>query len=151
MSEFIYGNQKELHGIHRGEVPAGIQSEAVLMEALFDALRFPDYFGSNWDALWECICDLSWLPPGDVVLRHKDLPLTEDRGSLLTYLTILQNAVQNWNSKGSNLIFASPEERDTSGEREALVNRRFFVVFPPGTKDTVETLLAKACESNGSS
>lgn len=32
------------------------------------ALRFPDYFGHNWDAVYDCLTDLSWLPAAGYVL-----------------------------------------------------------------------------------
>jgi hypothetical protein len=31
-------------------------------------LRFPDYFGRNWDAVYDCLTDLNWLPAGGYVL-----------------------------------------------------------------------------------
>lgn len=31
-----------------------------LLEAIGQALQFPDYYGRNWDALEECLFDLSW-------------------------------------------------------------------------------------------
>jgi RNAse (barnase) inhibitor barstar len=90
------------------------------MAALFVALKFPDYFGGNWDALWECICDLAWLPEGDVVLFHNDLPLSADRALLLTYLQILKDAVEKWKSDG---------------------RRRLIVVFPSDTENVVQDML----------
>jgi RNAse (barnase) inhibitor barstar len=33
-----------------------------LMDALAVGFSFPDYFGRNWDAVDECLRDLSWLP-----------------------------------------------------------------------------------------
>ncbi|HTP26066.1 MAG TPA: barstar family protein, partial [Anaeromyxobacteraceae bacterium] len=45
-----------------------------LMDALQDELRLPDYFGRNWDALWDVLRDLSWIQARRVVLAHLDLP-----------------------------------------------------------------------------
>lgn len=42
--------------------------KASTLTALADALSFPDYFGHNLDALYDCLTDLSWLPPGEHVL-----------------------------------------------------------------------------------
>jgi RNAse (barnase) inhibitor barstar len=151
MSAFIFTDQCKAEAVHRAELPAGINSEEALLDAISIALRFPDYFGRNWNALDECICDLSWLRPGDVILIHKDLPLANNRASLSIYLSILRNAVENWNTKGSNLIYASPERWDTSGERKLLVKRKFLVTFPRETKDIVERVLAGVQQSSSSS
>lgn len=32
------------------------------------ALRFPDYFGNNWDAMDECLSDMEWFPAKGYVL-----------------------------------------------------------------------------------
>ena len=121
MGTFIFGNQGQANAVYRAKVPAGIQSKAALLDALSDALCFPDYFGGNWDALDECIRDLSWLPGGDVMLSHEDLPLSQDFASLSTYLSILKDAVEKWNATGE---------------------RQLRVVFPPQTESIVERVLS---------
>lgn len=123
---FIFENEGEAQAAYQAEVPVGIKSKAALLEALSVALRLPDYFGGNWDALDECIRDLSWLPSGNVVLRHKDLPMPEDRASLSTYLAILKDAVEKWRTAG---------------------DRGLFVVFPPNAEGVVRSLLADAQNS----
>src|SRR5262245_26914082 len=81
-----------------------------LLRALAHALKFPGYFGDNWDALEECLCDLSWLDaPAGVVLLHKHLPLEEEE-QRQTYLDILRRA--------------------QSGQRVPL-----RVIFPQSTRD----------------
>jgi hypothetical protein len=77
----------------RASVPAGIGSKTELISMLATQLCFPDYFGGNWDAFEECVRDLSWLPAGQVVLTHADVPLANDVANARTYLAILDQAV----------------------------------------------------------
>ena len=108
-------------------VPAHLETKEELLDALYVSLSFPDYFGGNWNALDECIRDLSWLRPLQVVVFHEDLPMETDRVSLKMYVSILRDAVAFWR--------ASPEH--------ALV-----VVFPKDAESTVLELLADAASSS---
>jgi len=45
-----------------------VEDETGLLDALADGFSFPDYFGRNWDAVDECLRDLSWLPADGYVL-----------------------------------------------------------------------------------
>jgi RNAse (barnase) inhibitor barstar len=106
------------------ELPAGIKTKEALLDELYRRLSFPDYFGFNWDALVDCIRDLSWLPPGPVVLMHRDLPLAGDVGSQKTYLSILRDTVEKRGEVPGGMRF-----------------RDLVVVFPPDTKEQVARLL----------
>jgi RNAse (barnase) inhibitor barstar len=46
----------------------GAGSNEELLARLAEALRFPDYFGQNWDAVDDCLCDMEWLPATGYVL-----------------------------------------------------------------------------------
>lgn len=117
MSTFLFSSTIPGEVAFRARVPAGISTKGELMNALDEALRLPDYFGGNWDALEECIRDLSWLPDGDVVVIHDDVPLEHDQGSLAIYLSILHDAVEEW--------LATKE-------------RKLLVLFPPGSEELVQ-------------
>lgn len=106
------------------EVRAGIGNPQILFEELAESLRFPDYFGSNWNALEDCTRDLSWLPPGPVVLIHRDLPLAGDVDSQKTYLSILRDTIEKRGELPGGMRF-----------------RDLVVVFPPDTKEQVAWLL----------
>src|SRR5687767_5843173 len=92
-------------------VPKGLGTKQALLRQLHNLLQFPDYCGSNWDAIEECIRDLSWLPPGRVVLAHQDLPPLDDPQDLHTYLSILRGAVKKFaRSKDRRFVVAFPEQ-----------------------------------------
>jgi hypothetical protein len=44
---------------------AGVRDKPGFMDRCAVALRLPDYFGRNWDALDECLGDPSWWPEQD--------------------------------------------------------------------------------------
>ena len=43
-------------------------SRAGIFTEMSRVLHFPDYFGRNWDAVNDCLTDLSWLPAEGYVL-----------------------------------------------------------------------------------
>lgn len=46
-----------------------INSESELLYRISKSMKFPDYFGHNWNALKDCLSDLAWMPAkGYVVL-----------------------------------------------------------------------------------
>ncbi|MBW4720886.1 barstar family protein [Saccharothrix obliqua] len=53
---------------HRHVVRPGARSKSAALAAIGEAMDFPDYYGQNLDALFDCLTDLSWLPAGHHVL-----------------------------------------------------------------------------------
>jgi RNAse (barnase) inhibitor barstar len=47
---------------------AGVRSKQELLDAIARALAFPEWFGSNWDALEDCLTDLAWCVASGYVL-----------------------------------------------------------------------------------
>jgi hypothetical protein len=71
-------------------VPSGMQSKQKLLGLFAKPLRFPKYFGWNWDAFEECLHDLSWLPEQQpIVVMHAALPFSDGENRQI-YLDILQ-------------------------------------------------------------
>jgi hypothetical protein len=75
-------------------VPRKCRGKEKLLGAIAKPLHFPRYFGWNWDALDECLRDLSWLRGvKKVVIVHDGLPFTEREEQLATYLQVLVDAM----------------------------------------------------------
>ncbi len=64
------------------------------------ALKFPDYYGHNWDALEECLADLEWMPAKGYILLITDAAhvLPDDEEEYETFLEILRDAGEAWGS-----------------------------------------------------
>jgi hypothetical protein len=75
--------------------------KSAMLDALAKALHFPDWFGFNWDALEECLTDLSWLE-GDVVLLIEDADTPEARApeDWDVLLDIVADAARHWKDEG---------------------------------------------------
>lgn len=89
-------------------VPHEIVSTGRFLCEIGSLLKFPDYYGENWNAFEECINDLSWIKEKNVVLIHKKMPnIPDDQQDV--YLDILKNAVTSWElDKGHTLIVVFP-------------------------------------------
>ena len=70
--------------------------------ALSIALRLPDWFGHNWDALADCLCDLSWKPaPGYVLYVEGHTALRRERPSDFDMLIeIFAETAAYWSEEG---------------------------------------------------
>lgn len=90
-------------------LPAGIRSKKKLFDCLADKLSFPSYFGHNWDALEECLRDLSWLPTGKAVaIVHEDLPFGPRSDNRHTYIGVLRAAAEAAAASGRSLSIVLP-------------------------------------------
>ncbi len=75
-----------------------IRDKQSFLQKVAEVMRFPDYFGYNWDALEECITDLDWCPAARYILIY-DYPeafsKVEPEEWKLAY-DILRSAVEYW-------------------------------------------------------
>lgn len=93
-----------------------------LLNELYLKLKFPNYFGFNWNALSDCLRDLDWIEEKEIIIIHRKLPLLQEN-DLKVYLNVLFDAVNDWKE----------------GEKHYLT-----VVFPERYKSLIEKHLKKS-------
>jgi RNAse (barnase) inhibitor barstar len=66
------------------------------------AMAFPAHFGKNWDALHDCLTDLSWLPAtGYVVVLEKSKHFgAGHRHDFDAAIEVLRSIVDTWRGQG---------------------------------------------------
>jgi RNAse (barnase) inhibitor barstar len=81
-----------------------VQRKEEFLERMAAALGFPKWFGGNWDALEDCLSDLSWrdAPGWVLIFRNFDGLPREDFGVLVE---VLASTAQFWAERGK-LFFA---------------------------------------------
>jgi hypothetical protein len=86
---------------------ARIDLRRPVFEAFSHALGFPAWFGRNWDALEDCLTDLSWPGAGGHLLL---LEGDDDSGVLAD---VLGSAAQFWAGQGRPFfaVFLDPHKR----------------------------------------
>jgi hypothetical protein len=82
---------------------AGANDKKELLARLARELRFPDWFGGNWDALEDCLTDLSWLKADGHVLLMEDVSgLSADDFGVLN--DVLSSSAQYWAGRGKSFF-----------------------------------------------
>lgn len=90
-------------GLHCVRLGLGdCRDKAALLKRLAGALAFPAWFGHNWDALADCLGDLSWLPGDGHLLVLEDCRRfsTVARQDYEALLDILAEAAGTWRARG---------------------------------------------------
>lgn len=83
--------------------------KAEILDALAKALAFPHWFGRNWDALEDCLADLSWNPAGGhLLLLTGAASLAKDDAGILA--DILASSAESWKARGKPFfaVFVDP-------------------------------------------
>ena len=90
------------------------------LQAIAGAMSFPEWFGKNWDALEDCLSDLSWREAQGYVLVFEHAAAGDDLGILTD---VLASAADFWKGRGKPFfaVFIDPQRKLTLPElfREA--------------------------------
>ena len=81
---------------------AGARDKQGLLRAIGRDMAFPEWYGTNWDALADCLNDLGWRPGEGylVLLGHCDLLHDRAADDFAAALQIFAAAAGNWREQG---------------------------------------------------
>jgi RNAse (barnase) inhibitor barstar len=79
-----------------------IHNKAQFLKQAALVLRFPDYFGNNWDAFSDCLADMSWHEAdGFVILYDHFEPLAKHAPQEFEMLLdLLKESTEFWRDQG---------------------------------------------------
>jgi RNAse (barnase) inhibitor barstar len=77
---------------------AAARNKDQMLDAVGRALRFPEWFGHNWDALTDCLLDMGWLPATGyvIILDHCDGIHGRAEADFVKLMQIFQEAAATW-------------------------------------------------------
>lgn len=70
------------------------------------AMKFPDHFGKNWDAFYDCLTDLEWVKGKGFVIYfdHTDAFAAHNESQLATVIELFEDAINYWKTEGRPMI-----------------------------------------------
>ncbi len=85
---------------------AGCRDKDELLTQVAAMLDFPDWFGGNWDAYFDCLADLSWRPARGYLLVFENTRLMREFAPevLDTSIAILEDASKAWAERGVTFL-----------------------------------------------
>lgn len=96
-----------LRGSGLSAARARFAEKPLLLKNIAVALEFPGWFGHNWDALEDCLADLSWREASGYVLLIDQATPGDEYGVLAD---ILESTAQSWAGRGKPFfaVFVDP-------------------------------------------
>lgn len=87
------------------KLPVTQWSRDELLDGLARGLNFPDHFGHNWDATWDCLTELTWQAGEHkiIVLPNTDQS-SHDTQAMTTFLNLMGEACEHWKEQGQLLL-----------------------------------------------
>jgi RNAse (barnase) inhibitor barstar len=97
----------------------GLNSKEELLSRLSQAMKFPSYFGSNWDALEECLNDLEWLPAKGYVIQFKNADnfIKRYTSDFEVFTQIIESVSSSWKRKKADFILVVETNNPNSMSR----------------------------------
>ncbi|MCF2531272.1 barstar family protein [Yinghuangia soli] len=86
---------------------AGAADKAGFLAACGRDLALPDYYGANWDALWDCLTDETLLPPQRrrlIVVDRWRRFAERDPGDWSAGRNLLREAAGHWSGTTAALV-----------------------------------------------
>lgn len=97
---------------------AKIQSfndKRILLNEFYENFKFPDYFGFNWDALYDCLTNLNWIKSSTIMIVHPYIDMDVDNAqNIKTYMEIIRDVENIWKEDTS----ASPHDISMYGTEQ---------------------------------
>lgn len=80
---------------------AGVHDKQHMLDAVAAAFQFPDWFGGNWDALEDCLTDLSWDKARGYVLLLENAADLAARAphEFATAIEIFESIAEYWDEQ----------------------------------------------------
>ncbi len=96
---------------------AGVTGRDDFLKRFVMSLDFPDWFGQNWDALADCLADLSWIEAEGylLLLMNADAFWAACPGDVATALQIFTAVSESWREAGIPFRIFIDLRHDSSG------------------------------------
>ncbi len=105
-------------------IDSGIRSPKQIFDLFYHSLSLPGYFGFNWNALFDCLCDLHWIDKRTVAIVHDELPQLSGL-EMTTYLSLLSESAVDWHPWEDHSVQVVFNDKDRASVEAALRERKF--------------------------
>lgn len=81
---------------------SAVRTKSQFLGLLSRSLAFPSWFGRNWDALEDCLTDLSWIEQPGLVVRIEGFAAyaKADPDGFVILLDIFKTSAEYWRGEG---------------------------------------------------